>query len=76
MLAIRFPKDYDARFEGEGLTNVNLFRYVFSYLSGRDEILEARVADDGYIEREAAAYAVEKALANGRILDAFVLHEP
>ena len=76
LIGIRFPGGYDGRYKGDLITNVNLFRLVFAYLSDNQALLEAKAADDGHVTREAAGNAVQKALENGRILQQLVPHAP
>ena len=74
LLAIRFPKDYDGRLVEQVITNVNLFRYVFAALSGSDDILDSKEADDGYVWRK--GHGAAKAVENGRALSEFVQYRP
>jgi len=75
LIALRFPDDYDGRFRGDPITNVNLFRYVFAYLTGSDDILEQKAADDGYVTRETTGNVLEKAVENARVLEEFGVRE-
>ena len=49
LLAIRFPRDYQQQFDRDFRTHVNLFRYVFAYLSNSNKILETNADDDIYL---------------------------
>jgi len=52
LMAIRFPADYQHQFDKEFRTHVNLFRYVFAYLSGDDKILETKADNNLYISKK------------------------
>jgi hypothetical protein len=70
-LAIRFPPPYDGAFDGSTLSGVNLFRYVFAYLSGSEDVLATRVPDDGYLSSEIDRTHWVRGIEDGRILDTF-----
>ena len=63
-LAIRWGPAYDGEYDNRIKTSVNLFRYIFAYLSRNEEILETIEDDDGYIKYE----EVWKVLENGVVL--------
>jgi tetratricopeptide (TPR) repeat protein len=50
--AIRLPKGQNQRFDNNLKTHINIFRYVFAYLSGNDNILTARASDNSYEDAE------------------------
>ena len=68
LLAIRWPgskpkNDQDIR------TNVNLFRYIFAYLSEREDIFATKVPDHGYIQKgRGKGSIVAKGIHEGNIL--------
>ncbi len=66
LMAIRFPEDYKRQFDNDFKTHVNLFRYVFAYLSNSNEILENKVQDDSY------DYGPQLAISNGKILSKYI----
>lgn len=50
LTAIRWPEDYDGRFDANIRTNVNLFRYVLaSLIDGSTEALAGRARDDVFV---------------------------
>ncbi|MFC1830313.1 hypothetical protein ACFL0O_11980, partial [Thermodesulfobacteriota bacterium] len=65
LLGIRFPQDYSQNFDNEIKTHVNLFRYIFAYLSGNNNIINSKVPDDSYENTSLLA------IKNGEILDQF-----
>ena len=66
LMAIRFPEDYQGQFDNDFKTHVNLFRYVFAYLSESNEILEKKASDDSY------DYGPHLAIRDGRILNKYI----
>jgi hypothetical protein len=48
LLAVHYPVGYNKRFDTDVITPVNLFRYVFSELSGNDTVLSDKVRDESY----------------------------
>jgi hypothetical protein len=62
LMAIHFPVDYQKQFDSEFRTHVNLFRYVFAYLSNSNKILETKAKDDSYLQENGVA------IIGGRIL--------
>jgi len=66
LMAIRFPEDYQQQFDNDFKTHVNLFRYVFAYLSNSNEVLEKKVKDDGY------DYGPQLAIRDGKILSKYL----
>lgn len=69
LLAIRWPDGVPA-YDADIKTNVNLFRYIFAYLSEDEAILKTNVRDDGYLLMEPKT--VYQVLRNGKILDPVV----
>ena len=55
LMAIRFPVDYHQQFDKGFRTHVNLFRYVFAYLSNSNKILEKKAKDDIYLTKNIVA---------------------
>ncbi len=49
LLAIRYPKQYDRRFDDVIISPVNLFRYVFAVLHENDSILAANEKNSSYV---------------------------
>lgn len=47
-LAIRWGDDYDGRYDRDIKTSANLFRYIFSYLMGHEELLKSKANDDAF----------------------------
>jgi hypothetical protein len=69
LLAIRWP-DNASKFVQDIRTNVNLFRYIFAYLSGSNDILTTKVPDDGYlIKGKGKDGILLKVINEGKILD-------
>jgi hypothetical protein len=66
LMAIRFPEGYRGQFDGDFVTHVNLFRYVFAYLSDNTSILASKAAEDSY------DYGPSLAIQNGHILDRYI----
>lgn len=48
LLAIRWGKDYDGRYDKDIKSSANLFRYIFSYLAGNEKLLENKPDDDAF----------------------------
>lgn len=48
LLAIRWGKNYDGRYDKEIKSSANLFRYIFSYLTGHEKLLLNKPADDAF----------------------------
>ena len=68
LLAIRWPDDRP-KHDQDLRTNVNLFRYIFSYLSESADILTTKVPDDGYISKgRGKRKIVAKGIHDGEIL--------
>jgi hypothetical protein len=67
LLAIRFPQDYSQSFDSDIKTHVNLFRYIFAYLSENNTIIKSKVPDDSYENPSLLA------IKNGEILNQFQL---
>jgi hypothetical protein len=65
LMAIRFPEDYQGEFENQFKTHVNLFRYVFAYLSSNNRILETKAPDYSF-DYNSRNYFL--AIHNGKIL--------
>jgi len=63
LLGIRFPQDYNQSFDKDIKTHVNLFRYIFAYLSENNNIMQSKVPDDSY------EHSSLLAINNGEILD-------
>jgi hypothetical protein len=70
LLAIRWPEKNAPEYERDIRTNVNLFKYVFAYLSESQDILTTRVPDDGFLTK---GYGEEgilmKVVSDGKILE-------
>ena len=66
LLTIRFPEDYQRQFDNKFKTHVNLFRYVFAYLSNSNKILENKAKDDSY------DFGPMLAIVNGKFLSKFL----
>lgn len=67
LLAIRFPQDCSQSFDSDIKTHVNLFRYIFAYLSENNNIIKSKVPDDIY------EYSSLLAIKKGEGLDQFQL---
>jgi hypothetical protein len=67
IMAIRFPEDYHRQFDNDFKTHVNLFRYVFAYLSNSNKILEKKAKDDSY-----DSGGSHLAILDGRILSKYI----
>ena len=71
-LAIRWPEGR-ANHNDNIRTNVNLFRYIFAYLSERKDILGTKVPDDGYVVRGTGKEAIVfQAVHDGEVLEHMV----
>ncbi len=71
-LAIRWPEGR-ANHNDNIRTNVNLFRYIFAYLSERKDILGTKVPDDGYIAKgRGKGSIVFQAVHDGEVLERMV----
>lgn len=71
-LAIRWP-DGVARYEQDIQTNVNLFRYIFVYLSEIDDILATKAPDNGYIMKsQEKQWRVAEVVRNGNVREQMV----
>ncbi len=72
LLAIRWPEG-GAPVRQDVRTNVNLFRYVFSYLMGKDILLASMADDDGFMTKGFGSEEVLlKVMDNGMVLDNMV----
>jgi hypothetical protein len=71
-LAIRWGSDYNGEYDNDIKTSVNLFRYIFAFLSQSERILETRVPDDGYLRYG----GVWKVVASGKVLEQPERHHP
>lgn len=76
LLAIKFPPDYDGRYDSRIKSTVNLFRYVFSYLCGNDQLLGDKAEDSSYFNDKQYMTTVLKAVEDGRPLERWVVREP
>lgn len=64
--AIRWPNDYDGRYDGGIMTNANLFRFLLaSLVDNGAEILSTRVSDDVFVHGD---QGILKIIGNGQIL--------
>jgi hypothetical protein len=66
LMAIRFPEGYHRQYDNKFKTHVNLFRYVFAYLSDSNKILETKAKDDSYDSGS------DLAILDGRILPQYI----
>jgi hypothetical protein len=71
-LAIRWGDAYKGQYDDKVKSGVNLFRYVFAYLSESESILETRVADESYLLSNGAYKVVE----DGAVMDKAELYTP
>ena len=72
LLAIRWP-DGASRYDRDIRTNVNLFRYIFSYLSESEDILATKVPEHGYLTRgEGKGGIVVEVVHDGEVREHFV----
>lgn len=67
LCAVRWPGDYDNRYNSEFKTSINIFRYILSYLSGNELLITTRQADDGYFKTENNIY---RGIKDGNIIPA------
>lgn len=65
LLAIRWPKDYDGKYDENIKSSANLFRYIFSYLAGHERLLENKPDDDAFYLHNGVVY---QSIDNGVIL--------
>jgi hypothetical protein len=65
-LAIRWGAGYDGRYDDEIKTSVNMFRFIFAYLSQDEKILETLKEDDGYFKTKGKVW---KVVENGVVLE-------
>jgi len=63
-LAIRWGSAYRGQYEHDIKTSVNLFRYLFAYLSNDERILATKVEDDSYVKYR----DVWKVVEDGKVL--------
>lgn len=76
LLAIRWPEDAPV-FSRRIQSNVNLFRYVFAYLSGNAEILATQVPDHGYLTKgQGQGSLLVQGVHDGEILENMVERGP
>lgn len=68
LLGIRWPES-GPTYAPKTLSNVNLFRHIFTYLSGNKKILKAKVHDHGYLRTRTDA--VVKVMDDGKLLKQF-----
>jgi len=69
LLAIHWPENNTPEFKVDIRTNINLFRYIFAYLSKSSDILSTKVPDDGYLTRGRGKNPIlVKAVDDGKIL--------
>ena len=69
-LAIRWGDKYNGEYDSQIKSSVNLFRYIFAYLSQNDEVLGTKEKDDGYVKYG----KVWKVLENGKVLSEPKVH--
>ena len=55
LMAIRYPVDNHQKIDKDLRTHVNLFRYVFAYLSNSNKILETKAKEDIYLTKNSKA---------------------
>ena len=66
MTAIRWPKEYDGKYDNQISTSINLFKYILASLAeNSDEFISTLAADDVYIH---GSEDVLKIVGNGKIL--------
>ncbi|MFT7675166.1 MAG: hypothetical protein ACI845_003586 [Gammaproteobacteria bacterium] len=64
-LAIKWGTTYDGRYDSQIKSSVNLFRYLFAWLSQDDAILETLKKDDGYFKLKENVW---KIVENGEVM--------
>ena len=64
-LTVRWPEDYDGRYDKDIKSSANLFRYVFSYLLDHEKLLVNKPDDDAFYQYKGE---VIKSIDNGVIL--------
>ena len=65
-MAIRWPGDYDGRFDGKIRTTINVFRYVLAAMAKREQdILKTVVPDDVFVRGDKH---VLKILSDGEVI--------
>lgn len=64
-LAIKWGNGYRGQYDGEIKSSVNLFRYIFAFLSKDESILKTRVEDSSYLNYKGV---VKKVVDNGKVL--------
>ena len=65
-LAIKWGAAYDGRYDDRVKTSVNLFRYLFAWLSQDEQILQTMKADDGFFKRKGKLW---KIVDNGKVAE-------
>ena len=66
MTAIRWPKDYDGKYDNQISTTINIFKYILASLTkSSDEIISTLAADDVYIH---GSEDILKIVSNGEIV--------
>ena len=75
-LSIRWPGDA-SKYDREIRTSVNLFRYIFAFLSKSEDILATKAPDHGFIQRvKGEASTVFKVVHDGEVLEQMVEMDP
>jgi hypothetical protein len=75
-LSIRWPGDA-SKYDREIQTSVNLFRYIFAFLSESEDILATKVPDHGYIKKgRGKARIIVEVVHDGKALKQMVEMEP
>lgn len=64
-LAIKWGNGYRGQYDGEIKSSVNLFRYIFAFLSKEESILKTKVEDSSYLNYKGV---VKKVVDNGKVL--------
>lgn len=71
LLAIRWPENNVPEYERDIRTNINLFRYIFAYLSESQDILTTKVPDDGFLTKGKDGILM-KVVNDGKILERMI----
>ena len=64
-LAVKWGNGYRGQYDGEIKSSVNLFRYIFAFLSKDESILKTKVEDSSYLNYKGV---VKKVVDNGKVL--------
>lgn len=70
LLAIRWPENNVPEYELGIRTNINLFRYIFAYLTENQDILNTKVPDDSFLTKGSGKDGIlMKVVNDGKILE-------